>query len=244
MRDVSEIFAEWRAQREQEAAAQGITLDELEAREEVARLEGVREDERRAKARDRAAWIARWKDHLPESSCAELYDGKSQSTDAIRHVRTWLGTETPCLILCGGVGTGKTYAAMWAARERWGEFVPAQHLPRRVDPWKHEAETSTPLRGRRDPVPPGALRDRERPERVGPPHAHHHEPRDPADPAPVRRPHRRSPQRDGQGGAAQGRVAAQAGGRAVIAPTTWTPRTEPHGLLAHLLFRWRLYAKR
>jgi hypothetical protein len=28
------------------------------------------------------------------------------------------------------------------------------------------------------------------------------------------------------------------------APTTWTPRTEPHGLLAHLLFRWRLYAKR
>jgi DNA replication protein DnaC len=146
MRDVSEIFAEWRAQREQEAAAQGITLDELEAREEVARLEGVREDERRAKARDRAAWIARWKDHLPESSCAELYDGKSQSTDAIRHVRTWLGTETPCLILCGGVGTGKTYAAMWAARERWGEFVPAQHLPRRVDPWKHEAETSKPLR--------------------------------------------------------------------------------------------------
>jgi DNA replication protein DnaC len=146
MRDVSEIFADWRAQREQEAAAQGLTLDELEAREQAERDERQRAKEAHEEARRRSGWISRHKDYLPEAACAELYDGKSQVTDAMRHIQAWLATDTPCLILCGGVGTGKTYAGILAARERWGEFVPAQHLARRVDPWKHEAEATKPLK--------------------------------------------------------------------------------------------------
>lgn len=146
MRDISEIFADWRAEREREAASLGLTLEQLEAREEERREMDRLEQERRENARARSAWIDRWKSYLPESSCAELYDGKSQQTDAIRHVKTWLGTETPCLILCGGVGTGKTHAAIWATRERWADFVAAQDLAKRVDPWKHEVDSVKPLK--------------------------------------------------------------------------------------------------
>jgi DNA replication protein DnaC len=123
-----------------EADQRGITLADLDAfrASEERRIEDERE--RRADAKRRAEFVDRWKDFLPEASCAELYDGKSQQTDAIRHTKTWLGTDTPCLILCGGVGTGKTHAAIWAVRERWGEFVASQSLARRIDPWKHELE--------------------------------------------------------------------------------------------------------
>jgi DNA replication protein DnaC len=132
------------------AEERGMTLEAYcewaRAEEERAEAEKRAEVDRRAEAKRRTGWIRWAKDYLPERSCAELYDGKSQHTDAIRHVKAWLESETPCLILCGGVGTGKTHAAMWAARERWGEFVPAQHLARRVDPWKHELETTEVLR--------------------------------------------------------------------------------------------------
>jgi DNA replication protein DnaC len=148
MHDVRSIFAEVSARLEQEdreaAEAAGVTVDEFRRQRTAERTREANkkqaEQDLRAEAACRSKWIETWKSYLPEASCAELYDGKSQQTDAIRHTKTWLGTDTPCLILCGGVGTGKTHAAIWAVRERWGEFVASQSLARRIDPWKHELE--------------------------------------------------------------------------------------------------------
>lgn len=136
-----QLLADFRRRREAEAAERGMTLAELDAHEEAERQRVLEAKERREEARARARWIRTWTDYLPMDACARLYDGQSQSTDAVRHVRGWLKTETPCLILCGGVGTGKTYAGALLCRERWGEFVCAQHLARRIDPWKHERDS-------------------------------------------------------------------------------------------------------
>jgi DNA replication protein DnaC len=150
MRDIGsvigDVFSELERQDQAEADAKGMGIDEYREwraaenrREQEAKYERQAQREER---RRRTEWVDLFKNFLPESSCAELYDGKSQQTDAIRHVKTWLESQTPCLILCGGVGTGKTHAAIWAVRERWGEFVTAQNLARRVDPWKHEIEST------------------------------------------------------------------------------------------------------
>jgi DNA replication protein DnaC len=146
---IGDVFSELARQEQTEADAKSMELDEYrewraaESRrveEEKWERKAQREEQRR-----RAKWIDTFKQALPEAACAELYDGQVQQTDAIRHVKTWLDSDTPCLILCGGVGTGKTYAGVWAAKERWGDFCMAQSLARRVDPWKHEIEHTTLL---------------------------------------------------------------------------------------------------
>jgi DNA replication protein DnaC len=149
MRDLNETIAralaDLQAAREREAAGRGMTLDELEA-EETALRERRREiAEQRERDQARRAWVNQWRSVLPQVACEEIYDGKERTTDALRHVRAWLQSPKPCLILCGGVGTGKTYATAWACKQQWGEFVTAPALAKRFDPWKHEAASVDPL---------------------------------------------------------------------------------------------------
>ena len=68
-----------------------------------------------------------------------LATGKYLATDATRAVDRWLASDDkPALMLCGGVGVGKTFAAAVALMRTRGTFCRAADLPRRVEPWRGE----------------------------------------------------------------------------------------------------------
>jgi DNA replication protein DnaC len=111
-----------------------IDVDEVRrtatAYDETARAEREREDRVRI-----------WSGVVAREVAEALYDRAETSTEALKHVRGFLASSRPCLILCGGVGTGKTVAALAAHRDApRGVFLKASELARSVDPWKHEIE--------------------------------------------------------------------------------------------------------
>lgn len=123
-------FAE--RERARRAAELGVSVDELEEHLERAK----REAEAREVCR---RWIARYRDQLPLEMLESVFHGRLRASAAMERARAWLATSKPVLILCGGTGTGKTYAAVDAlCRAGRGEFARAMDLPRRVDPWEHE----------------------------------------------------------------------------------------------------------
>ena len=115
----AEVLAEIQRGRELAAQARGVSVDELD---QVLGLEAERARSKREAAILAAAnaTVQRHTMHLlplREEDREAVTSGAIASTEAARHVRTWLDGTGSALVLCGGVGTGKTIAATWALRE-------------------------------------------------------------------------------------------------------------------------------
>lgn len=66
---------------------------------------------------------------IPVEDARAIVDGKLNETRAVRVARKWLDTRpTPWLVLSGGVGCGKTLAAVYAAAELGGMYITAPEL--------------------------------------------------------------------------------------------------------------------
>jgi DNA replication protein DnaC len=154
------------------AAAEGCTVEEWHARrdaEEKRREEERRRDEERqrraAEAQKRRDWIAQYEPLVGAEMAEAVYDRQEGPSEATKLVGSWLGGDLPCLVLSGGVGAGKTVAALIALREHEGLWIPRQtgrrfwngsyeqwrpacpcpivrasKLAAAVDPWKHERD--------------------------------------------------------------------------------------------------------
>ena len=135
---------EYRAQRDAESAR-------AEAEREAVRVEGERDTAAKCLARRLGASVAH---------ARSVVDGKLADSEAVRHVDRWLNAPSPVIVLCGGVGTGKTTATMLAVWRILGqrvqtsawEAVPAAMLGRRADPWKQDREAGIEQCDLRAPV--------------------------------------------------------------------------------------------
>lgn len=134
--DVQQIVEGARRAHEQarrdEAERLGITLEELEARK--------KREQRRANP-ERAKWLSRYDGLQPRGVLEDIYDGRLRHTVGIRAVERWLSSPdaTPCLVLLGGTGSGKTVAALHAIRRlQSARFVRAPELGGAVRPTMDE----------------------------------------------------------------------------------------------------------
>lgn len=137
--------AEVTARAEREAAAAGLTVDQLWARQRAADEAEERQARHLAATQERAERISAISPGLTAAMAqavtqGALTDGPEWSAHA--HVRRWLNdpASKPVLILAGGTGTGKTVACAWALAKMGGEYVRAIDLPKRFEPFRGEAE--------------------------------------------------------------------------------------------------------
>lgn len=78
--------------------------------------------------------------HIPTDRLDGIPRGEYRRTKAVDHVLRWISSEGRVLVLCGGVGVGKTFAAAVALWEHdRGAACKAGDLPMRWDPWGDEA---------------------------------------------------------------------------------------------------------
>lgn len=138
--------------------------------QEIKRARKVAESREHWSKRARLMAIAQSGLSVPSYDVETLVSGALEETDCLRHVKRWWASTTRCLVLCGGVGVGKTLAVLWGAtaqadedfaawwsEERvgredepgfrlkvWVSGTTAVDLPRRVEPWK--GERNEPMR--------------------------------------------------------------------------------------------------
>lgn len=154
------------------AEAEGLTADAWLERASLERSDRERIERDAMSQADMAhrdaltrAWVAHYSTIVGRSMAEAVYGRREQATEAAKLVAPWLESNVPCLVLCGGVGTGKTVAALVALRELCGLVVPsprerhdvsrgidvwtpatpcpivrATKLAVAVDPWKHERD--------------------------------------------------------------------------------------------------------
>lgn len=109
----------------------GITPEQLEARRDAEReaiaREAANETARRAQeaALERAASLP-----ITDAVARMIVLDQLEETDPLRHVRAWLASEVPILVLCGTVGRGKTVAACWAVLRHGGRYMVARDFER------------------------------------------------------------------------------------------------------------------
>lgn len=92
-------------------------------------------------ARDRAMGALR----VTPKDRERIRSGQLEDVPALVHVRGWLESGGAILVLCGGVGTGKTVAGAWALWTHGGDGVQSGRLPQRLDPWGDERDRYRPL---------------------------------------------------------------------------------------------------
>ena len=83
--------------------------------------------------------------HLADDDLERIVDGKHQATPATKAVEEWLETRVPMLVLCGGIGAGKTFAAAVAHRRLGGLCLRASRLHIALAPWRGEAREGETL---------------------------------------------------------------------------------------------------
>lgn len=114
---VLEMAAEWERREVERAAALGVTVGELVARE-LAEQE-ARRSALGAALGQAAAQLAEARTRRLLSVDARdldaIFTGRHRMTEAIGVTDRWRRSSVPVLVLCGGVGTGKTIAALGAA---------------------------------------------------------------------------------------------------------------------------------
>ena len=129
---LTRMRAECEARDAAEAAAAGISVDQLHARREV-EFEGLKRaevEDRNRQAREDA--FDRYK-HLPITDLdmrAIVYDELGAEFEPMKAVREWLATDVPILVLGGTVGRGKTVAACWAVVKHGGRYMRAREFER------------------------------------------------------------------------------------------------------------------
>lgn len=115
------------------ASCEAKALDaEKRAQELAGRIRGVRLDPKARKA---------------------VLTGTVDETVPVKHVEAWLAGDERGLVLCGGVGSGKTVAAAVALTRVPGACVQSRDLPQRLDPWGDEAGRYSKL----DPMTKGLV---------------------------------------------------------------------------------------
>lgn len=154
------------------ATREGLTLEEWRAQRaelyERQEAEAKAEAERKTRAEaahHRKLWLAHYATVIGAEAAETVYERREAATEATKLVGPWLGSDMPCLVLSGGVGAGKTVAAVVALREHVGLTIPrargrnewngcaeqwipanpcpivrASRLAAAVDPWKHERD--------------------------------------------------------------------------------------------------------
>lgn len=90
---------------------------------------------------------------FPAGDLAKIFANEFESSEAVSAVKAWISVaggsspfrtplvEKPWLVIIGGVGSGKTFAAGYAFRElgsRWSTFATAPRLAAKIDPWQGE----------------------------------------------------------------------------------------------------------
>lgn len=130
---IAACMARTTAWEEEEAARLGCRPEEVQGR--------LREEEAR-EARTRA--LASSGITLPLQALSRIVSGRLDETEPLDVVRRWYEAELdrPILLLCGGVGVGKTLACGWAIAEQGGgSVIHAPELPRRILPTRTEIES-------------------------------------------------------------------------------------------------------
>lgn len=150
---VEEMMLAVQARIAREAEAAGLTVDAYEDRlreEERERQELDREAALRAQ---RAKRLEKIRPHLTDAGYRLLVAGQPpRMTPALRTVQRWCdaGPDAPAfLVLTGGTGCGKTFAAAMAMSRfsRSVEYVRASHLAARYEPFSGDRERDIePLR--------------------------------------------------------------------------------------------------
>lgn len=129
---VAKLQATYEAQRE----ARGLTPEEFDAEiltEETRQLE---ERRKQLERETRRAIADQHGSRMPDEARLAFLAGRLALTPSLDAVSRWLdGSRTPVLILVGGVGAGKTLAALEALVRVPGDMVHARELARRYDPW-------------------------------------------------------------------------------------------------------------
>lgn len=130
-----------RATYEARLAESGLTPEQHEAAilaaEDRARIESAHQAESEA----RRSVVERFGNRLSDRARQALLDGSLLPTPALDAVSRWLAArQRPVLVLTGGVGAGKTLAALWALTRVPGDLVPARELARRHDPWGEDRQ--------------------------------------------------------------------------------------------------------
>ncbi len=141
-----------RAQHEQLEAAKAAgcgSIDEFVAMQtagEVARR--AREDAVDLR-RHRASVIDAFVGRFPDVTVEALRRDEFERTKAIETINEWLATAVPAIVLSGGVGIGKTVAAVYALtrhRVSW-QVVRAQRIGAHYERWQSDREDNVvPLR--------------------------------------------------------------------------------------------------
>ena len=127
---------------ETEAAELGITVDELERRRQEAAFE-ARRAERELGARRRRLQILRpYAERIGRDVVEAIANDVIEVTPLMVAVREFMANgERPMLVISGGVGIGKTCAAVAAlVRHGVGVYCHAADLASRYEPWSADAK--------------------------------------------------------------------------------------------------------
>lgn len=120
---------------EQALAEAGITEEQHEANV-LAEEKRAREEQRaRMEQEARSDLLDRMRGRITDDVAKRIATGTLADTASLQAVRAWLAAPKPMLVLTGGVGTGKTVAALWGLTQVRGDLVYARDLARRHEVW-------------------------------------------------------------------------------------------------------------
>lgn len=149
MSDLKSLIAKYQQEQEADAAARGMTLEQLDA-ERAAESTAREEEQARKDARTKKARLLEpMRRHMPSDAFDALVSNQLNKTAALSFVKKWLQADKrpPICVLTGGTGSGKTIAAGWGVcRCPGAEYVHARDLASRYIPYSHdEARGIAPL---------------------------------------------------------------------------------------------------
>lgn len=127
-------------EREAQAKARGITLDELDELEAKERAELEAKERGAAQFAKRKRVVERCGARMPDATRDAFLRGELHDTEALRAVHAWLAGSENFLLLLGGTGVGKTVAALVALTELDGVFVRSPDLGPAIEPWKADLD--------------------------------------------------------------------------------------------------------